>query len=311
MEPLNAYAQRLNHLPLDFRAEVVLADMLEDGISLDDLILNPVGAFKRAFGRDISRTEWVESQYGSQRWLQIDLNRNGLYDLLPEGVFHQPTTDDPSISKESVLLEMQVQRQREQAARRFFLPIEQEFFRQRIRIEQEQRTYPLNTDTQQPDDLLGWFWDLPDFLTSDQKKRLLYLLPVIHRITGDLTAMAACFEQLLEERVSLQLDSPGREFIQVNTAPLGQWQLGDNSVFDGWLRSEEPLLRITVHIDRTDRVDAYLPNHNGRRLLEWLTGYLVPLDTAIAIDLDTSTLDDTFLLTTDDSMGRLDFTTCI
>ena len=309
MESLNAYADRLNHLPVDLRAEVVLADMLDDGISLDDLILNPVGAFKRAFGRDISQTEWVEAQHKSQRWLQIDLNRNGLYDLLPEGIFHQPTANDTSVSKENILREIDVQRQREQTARRFFLPIEQEFLRQRIRIEQEQRTYLLHTDSLQSDDLLAWFWNLPDFLTSAQIKRLLYLLPVMHRIAGDFSAMNACFEQLVVEQVSVQLHVPGMELVEANTAPLGQWQLGDNAVFDGWLHNEEPLLQLTVHIDRHERVVEYLPGNNGRKLIEWLTGYLVPLDTDVRIDLDTSALEETFLFTNDDSFGRLDFTT--
>lgn len=311
METLVDYFERLNHLPVDLRAEVVLAEMLDDGISLDDVIVNPVGAFNRATGRDISRTEWVEAQHKSQRWLQIDLNRTGLYDLLPEGVFHQPTTNDASSSKENVLREMAIQRQREQAARLFFLPIEQEFFRQRVRIEQGQQTFLSDADTSLTDDPLGWFWNLPDFLTPAQTKRLLYLLPVMSKLAGDLTAMNACFEQLIEERVSLQFDSPGMVFLQADTPPLGQWELGTSSVFDGWLYSEEPMLCITVHIDRSAQVSSYLPGQDGRRLLEWLAGYLVPLDADWCIELDTSQLKETFLFTPDDSVGRLDFTTSI
>ena len=316
MEPITNYAERLNHLPIDLRAEVVLADMLEDGILLDDVILNPVGAFGRTSGRDINRTEWVESPHHTKKWLQIDLNRSGLYDLLPEGLFHQPTSGGTATSKEALLLEMKIQHQREQAARRFFLPIEQEFFRQRIRVEQEERSLPFNSDSVLPDNFVGQFWNLPDFLTSDQTKRLLYLLPIMHQIAGNLTAMADCFEQLIEERVSLELNPPGLKPIQVDTAelhgaPLGQWQLGTTSVFDGWLHDEESLLQITVHIDRSERVGAYLPGNNGRRLIEWLVGYLVPLDVGISIDLNTSSLENAFLLASDDHYGRLDFTTCL
>ncbi|GAB2556384.1 hypothetical protein [Spirosoma areae] len=314
MELLNDYAERLNHLPVDLRAEVVLADMLDQGISLDDLILNPVGAFRRAFGRDINRTEWVESQYSSQRWLQIELNRNGLYDLLPEGVFHQPTTNETSASTETILLEMQTQRQREKAARRFFLPIEQEFFRQRIRVEQEGRTYPFRTDMRASDGVLGQFWELPEFLTPLQSQRLLYMLPVMHRLAGDIAGMTACFGQLLEEAVNLQFDPPGMKLVDAHTArsaPLGEWELGSTSVVDGWLNNEGPQLRLTVHIDRRERVPAYLPGGNGRQLIQWLSGYLVPLDVELSTELDTSALDDTFLLTDEDAVGRLDFTTCI
>ncbi|WP_018620702.1 hypothetical protein [Spirosoma luteum] len=306
MEPLESYANRLDHLPEDLRAEVVLADMLEDGISLDELIINPLGAFKRTFGRDISQAQWVEAQHKVQRWLQIDLNRGSLYDLLPEGVFHQPTSNDTESSKEATLREMSVQQQRERAARLFFLPIEQEFFRQRIRIEQEQRTFLYGTDN-----LLDWFWNLPDFLTPAQLRRLLYLLPVMYRIAGDLAAMIDCFEQLVEERVSLRLDSRGMEQVQADFARLGQWQLGNDSVLDGWLHDEGPLLRITVHIDRSERMSEYLPGQNGLKLIEWLAGYVVPLDAAYRIDLDTSALDDGFIFSDESVFGRLDFTTYV
>ncbi len=309
MNVLSIYADQLKHLPVDLKAEVVLADMLEDGVSLDELILNPLGLTKRAFGRDISQTRWAESQHMTKRWLQIDLNRSGLYDLLPEGVFHQPTANEVATSKEVILREMSIQREREKAARAFFLPFEQEFFRQRIRIEQEQRAYPIHTDTEQPNEVLSWFWNLPGFLTSEQVKRLLYILPQIHLMVGDLVAMTACFEQVLEERVSLRLEPGGTTLVEVDTAPLGEWQLGESSVFDGWLRDEEPLLRMTVHIDRTERVAYYLPGNDGRWMIEWLAGYLVPLDAAVGIELDTSVLSDAFVLAENEVFGRLDFTT--
>ncbi|MGA0560249.1 hypothetical protein ACO2Q8_26535 [Larkinella sp. VNQ87] len=310
MEPLTHYAERLNHLPVDLRAEVVLADMLEDGISPDALILNPVGGFKRAFGRDLARTEWVESQQSARRWLQIDLNRNGLYDLLPEGIAHQPTSNQTAVSTEALLLEMQLQQEREQAARRFFRPIEQEFFRQRIRIEQEQRRFPFDSEPR-PDDLLGQFWDVPDFLTPAQFQRLMYLLPVMHRMAGDWSAVRSCFEEVIEEPIHLEIIPPGLTNVAVDTAPLGDWQLGTNSVFDGWLSDEEPKVRITVRINQAGRIAAYRPGGNGLRLLEWLAGYLIPLDVGLRIDLDTSELPDAFLFTSDDHAGRLDFTTCL
>ncbi|GAB3796455.1 type VI secretion system baseplate subunit TssG [Spirosoma humi] len=311
MKPITAYAERLNNLPIDLRAEVVLADMLEDGVSPDDVIVNPLGLFKRPFARDIDQVRWVESQSTTQRWLQIDLNRSGLYDLLPEGVFHQPTSPDASASTETTLREMALQQGRERAARRFFLPIEQEFFRQRIRIEQEQRAFLFDTGTSLPDDILGWFWALPDFLTATQRKRLLYLLPVIHRMAGDLVAMETCFGLLIEERVVLQLDAPGKAFIHRELSALGQWQLGIDSVFDGWLYDGEPVLQITVHIAQADRLTDYLPGGNGQRLIDWLAGYLIPLDVGISLALDTSALGDTFLFTEEDAFGRLDFATTI
>ncbi|GAB3318823.1 type VI secretion system baseplate subunit TssG [Larkinella ripae] len=308
MEPIIPYAEHLNHLPVDLRAEVVLAELLEEGVSPDQLIVNPVGAFKRPFGRDIDQATWRESTHTAKRWLQLDLNRTGLYDLLPEGVFHQPTSGEVTRSKETLLLEMKVQREREQAARRFFLPIEQEFFRQRVRIEQEQRAFGSDAETA-PDDRLGRFWNLPDFLTPAQTSHLLYLLPVMHRIAGDFRAMADCFARVVEESVSLQRVSPGHTRVEAPTPPLGEWQLGATSVLDGWLPDEEPQVLLTVHLTRRERLAEYLPGQTGRKLIEWLAGYLVPLDLTVRIELDTATLEEPFRFSGDEYAARLDFTT--
>ncbi|GAB2530538.1 hypothetical protein [Spirosoma aerophilum] len=317
METLVDYASYLTQLPVDLRAEVVVADMLEDGISPDDLIINPLGPFKRAFGRDINGAGWVESQAMVESWLQIDLNRTGLYDLLPEGVFHQPTTNDASVSKETTLREMAIQHERERAARRFFLPFEQEFFRHRVRIEQEQRAFLFENDVALADNhLLDWFWNLPDFLTPVQIKRLMYLLPEIHRMAGDLLTMEACFGQLIADRVTLTTHSTENEMVTARTTGgeacrLGRWQLGADVAFEGWVNDGEPLLRLTLHIDKADRLADYLPDGNGHQLLNWLAGYLVPLTTGFRIELDTSALDNTFSFASDAGFGRLDFTTCI
>lgn len=314
MEPLTAYAEHLNHLPVDLRAEVILADMLEDGISLDELILNPIGGFQRAFCRDIHRVDWVESQQDNRKWLRIDLNRDGLYDLLPEGIFHQPTISDPQASKEVMLREMHIQTQREAAARRFFLPLEQEFLRQRIRVEQEERKYRFaNSPFSLDDNLLIQFWGLPDFLTAAQIKRLLYLLPVLHQLVGDFDHMTACFEQLLEERVSLSLDPPAREAVgtQLETAPLGQWQLGKTALLGTRLIDEWPELCLTIHLSRAERLVEYLPGGVDRRVVDWLGEYLFPLETVLRLELDTTAIEDNFLLTDAIHTGRLDCTTLI
>lgn len=305
---LSAYASWLNHLPIDVRAEVLVADMLDAGIAYDDLIIQSVGAFKRAFSRDVSHTDWFESQQQDRRWLQLYLNRAGLYDLLPEGVWHQPTSNDTASSKEVVLREMQVQHQREQAARRFFLPIEQEFFRQRVRIEQEQRALLLDSAVL-PDALLGWFWGLPPFLTSAQTQRLLYIMPLMHQLAGNWEATEACFRQLIEEPVQLEWVPPGITHLQAETPGLGEWCLGATSVFDGWLGNEEATLRMSVQIDRRERLEIYLPGGKGRLLIDWLVGYLVPLDTDVAVVLDTSALPDRFSFTDEERLGRLAFST--
>jgi len=288
-----------------------MADLLEEDFRLDDLILNPVGGFRRAFGRDVSGAEWVEAQQGDRRWLRLDLNRDGLYDRLPEGLFHQPTANDTKISKDEWVREMAVQQEREKAARLFFLPIEQEFFRQRVHIEQAERSYLPGSRSafDSSDNDLVRFWNLPPSLTPVQVHRLLYLLPLFHRIAGDADYIAACFERVLEERVTLQLAPPELVSFRTETAPLGQWELGQSSLFDGLLADEAPVVRLTVHLSRADRVETYLPGGTGRRLIDWLGDRLFSLDTTPVVELDTSGLDTHFVLHEEPADTWLDLTT--
>ena len=308
MNPVASDIERLNHLPVDLRAEVVVADLLENGVSLDDLILDPSGGFRRAFGRDIDHAEWTEAQ--PSQWLRIYLNRDGLYDRLPEGLFHQPTTNESNPTKDEWLREMALQQEREKAARLFFLPLEQEFFRQRVRIEQEERAYlPGGSQASPEENELVQFWNLPPFLTPDQVHRLLYLLPLVYRMAGDLDYMAACFEAVLEEPVRLQLEPPGGVPFTTETAPLGQWQLGVDSLLDGLLMDETPVVRLTVCVGQADRIAAYLPGGRGRQLIDWLGDYLFALDTLPVIDLDTSALERDFQLAEESPNTWLYFTT--
>lgn len=320
MDILETYIDRLNRLPVDLKTEVILADMVEDGISLDDVVVVPAGAFRRSVGRDLDGVEWFETSKGRKRWLRLTVNRDGLYDLLPEGVFHQPTTNDPLRTKEATLREMKIQQQREQAARQFFLPLEQEFYRQRIRLELEERRYQLDTDAVEiSDHVLVQFWNLPNFLDTNQVKSVLYLLPMLHQFTGDLDRMALCLEQVLDQRVSLQQQAPVTEEIQITNSAsetdgvglLGDWQLGINTVLNGVYCDVMPSIRLTIHITQPDRIMSYLPGGRQRQVVEWFNRYLFPMETSVTITLDIDIDDPGFGLTDDDFAGRLDLTTYV
>ncbi len=77
----------LDEVPLDLRAEVLVNDLIVRGISVNDLFVKPVGLFRRRFDKDIHSVEQVDLKDG-QRAQILRLNREGLYDGLPENLFH-------------------------------------------------------------------------------------------------------------------------------------------------------------------------------------------------------------------------------
>src|SRR5262245_2843800 len=113
----------LADLPFDFKASVVAAELSGNGISADTFFFRNRSSFRRPVARDIEDIYWSNGEGRDQR-LIFDLNREGIYDMLPEAVIHQPggrkkTGDATKLGNEL--------RKEERDARNFFSPLENEF----------------------------------------------------------------------------------------------------------------------------------------------------------------------------------------
>ena len=133
MPPDHRPYQSKSHIWL--KAEALCAALLEHGYAFDDLILKRLGTFKRSFSNDIeavsARADNTEGR------LEISLNRDSLYDRLPEGLFHQPRGKGSGAAVTEMVKEFRRYREEEKEARKFFQPIEQEIFRYSVAVEEE------------------------------------------------------------------------------------------------------------------------------------------------------------------------------
>ena len=79
----------LDEVPLDLRAEVLVNELIVRRFSVNDLFVKPVGLFRRRFDKDIHSVD--VTQLNDEQVVQVlRLNREGLYDALPENLFHYP-----------------------------------------------------------------------------------------------------------------------------------------------------------------------------------------------------------------------------
>ncbi|MBC7891975.1 MAG: type VI secretion system baseplate subunit TssG [Sphingobacteriaceae bacterium] len=314
MNDLSAYLKMLKTLPGDVRAEVAMADLIEDGVRLDDLLFCPVGTFRRGFQRDIGRVELTEIGARKTPVLRVEINRDGLYDTLPEGVFHQPISDKPAVGKEEIAREVTVQREREAAARLFFLPFEQEFYRHRVRLELEERQYFFDRDrTYDGDDLFTRFWGLPDFLDSSQTTNLVHVLPFAYQLVGDWPRTQECLELILGDPVRIESVEPARLPLPGEVC-LGQATLGVDTVIGATYTDTLPATRVTVCPATAERLLAYLPGGRGGHTLDFLCQYLFPVETEVETCVELSPPPDeaeapAFVLDENPGTGRLDYTT--
>jgi hypothetical protein len=279
VDSLEATAKQIERHPVDLTMEVVVAELVENGIRLDDILIQPVGQFRRKYNRDLGRAAVMDSLAGKTNQLSIEVNRDGLYDVLPEGLFHQPTSRKPNKTTREVIAEFKLQKERERAARKFFLPFEQEFYRQRVFLSLEERRYLLDADQVSQSSALIEFWELPDILDSHQMSALLRLLPIAHRVVGNQALTRLCFESVLGDTVTIRLVASIKHSVPAAGIPgLGKLRLGTDFVLDHVYDDMIPATEVTVQVSSNERLPDYMPGGKNRQVLDFMFTYFIPFE---------------------------------
>ena len=126
MNDLNEIAFSINHLKHDIKAEVIAAEIIENGLSPAEIVIIPDGSFRRKYSKDVISAEVIKSDDG-QKVLGIHVTRDGLYDSLPEAIFHDLSTQPLTSGHEMAKLS-KMQKNEEKEARLFFFHLKTKYF---------------------------------------------------------------------------------------------------------------------------------------------------------------------------------------
>ena len=273
------------------------------------VLVCPQGTFQRSYREDILA---VVPPVGQTETIRIDVAREGLYDMLPEGVFHESPPGGAGIDTEAAVREVEQHRREEQQARRFFLPLEQEFYRQKIALEHQEHAYFQSARPgSRAGALLRKLWNIPADLPAAQQQRFLFLAPHLHRLAGRLPEVEHCFALLLSVPVQLtqqyhhepaSLDQP--------PVPLGEATLGHDTVLGDVLDDPWPYWQLRLGPVPGEQLRSFLEGGATNRFTRWLTGYLLPAGVDYSIEIEVEAENQAFRLQDDiDFMGRLGHTT--
>jgi hypothetical protein len=294
----------IDRLPFDISAEALMAILLEDreaGWELDQLVVRPKG--KKGFLKDVHQVE--ERHYGKEEILYLDVSRDGLFDALPALLFldeekAKGRNDEPPLTYTEQVAE----------ARKFFLPFDQAIFLARAVVAQwEHRAI------KSPAETLQRFWKLPPVwktLREEQKTAIIFLLPLIPQIVGDIEMTVLCLKAILgKNEVNIQRNAPAAHPIaEKSLIPLGEAGLGEDfvvgsSYYDGIIWWEIQLSAIPP-----SEVEDFL--YKGRTLAlfeEILFPYFTPLDVDVSLDVSALRSPEDFSLSSDSFTSILGYTT--
>ncbi|OLY94434.1 Type VI secretion, VasB, ImpH, VC_A0111 [Cnuella takakiae] len=278
----------MGNLVQDFRAEVIAAELVAQGVSAERILIQGMGGQKRSLRKDVEAINEAESNYDHKEFTVIQTPRDGLYDMLPEGIFHDASTHRHTDTEEAIIQAMKQRRRQEEDARKFFLPFEATINYLRMQMAMYEHRLDMRTFY---DELISIFrdeWELFQYLDNRQSDILLHLLPILHNIRDDHPKVATVMELMFQLPVSISLR---RQLPQHPATPimssLGSQALGiDFST--GNMVMEEGLDEIVVTIGPVtpDAFQQFLPGRKNSRILELLCDYLLPVHLDIVTEIN-------------------------
>jgi hypothetical protein len=298
VEDYSSIANLLNHLPFDIRAEIVAADLIEQGIDPDQLIFKPVSLFKRRFSKDVSGAKIVENN--DRQEIHIEVTRDGIYDTLPEGLFHQPKSKTSFRKKSDMIANVKTLRAEEENARKYFQPMENELYHVRAAIEQAERRIFFDLEHSETNELLITFWNLAEYRRYSALPILVRLMPILYRLSGNLDYIKTCYELMLRVPVSIHVvHTYNTQQTNINGWQLGHHVLGFETVCSEQLTNELPVYKLALGPLSAALIADYLP---GGRLLPFLTllnSYFLAAGYEVVLEIIPQERDCTFDLSRD------------
>ncbi|WP_428658431.1 type VI secretion system baseplate subunit TssG [Runella sp.] len=305
----------LDQLPVRrLRVEAIVDELIESGFCRkEEIVIYPERSSAYFYERDVADIEEVFNELSGTSWYRVNTPRDGLYDTLPERLFHRPTGRNKTDEQwDEIRAE---EEQQEDEARQFFLPFDNAITHQRVRIEQFEKQALAGQDKGFLKEFLAIFWpesaDLA--LTDNQEASLFQITTIAHKAAGNLVWMQDCFEQMLGEPVELTYESLF-QWLPVETSfmPLGEASLGVDTVIATPSLGDQPLcLKVTIGPLDAFKMKEYVPNGKSREIVDFLASLLIPIELDWRLELLTPRSTEGFQLNPQGQGALLGFTTVL
>ena len=266
------------------KGEALCAALMERGYSFDDFVLHHLGTFRRSYRNDV---ETVKPDRDDNDKLHIELNRDGLYDRLPEGLFHQPKRMSIGNALSQMVGEYRRYREEEKATRKFFQPLEQEFFRYATAVEQAERAGLWGLQSGTTDALFSKLWDLPEGLPHDAISILVGIMPWAWHIKGDRELTGRALSMILARPVTVAERIVYEQSGEESVLQLGEAALGVDTVTGHSFDEASVCWEFTIADVLPAEVSLFISGEGWGRLLQYFIQAFVPLqvDAAFLYDI--------------------------
>lgn len=302
---------RVNSIESDYKSEVIAANLAMQGYDPNHIFIIRKGAMRRGFAKDIEQIDLQFSEHDLSDYLNIYINREGLYDILPEGLFHQPINKSKSKQKDDILEEIKLHRQEEFFARKFFQLFEVEADRTLTDIHLWELGFDKKISNKNFINIFLPYWPLLKHFDARQSIIFIYIISILHKVRNKHSEVEDIISIILDVPVKISPTKilhkdvdPDSYKSQIGIAGLGvDFVIGD--VFDDGIDD----LKVTVGPISAEKMEFFMAPNNGVFVLDRLCDLLLTADTFIVKDFKVSPEDSVFLLSGESAISQLGLNT--
>ncbi|MGE8432437.1 MULTISPECIES: type VI secretion system baseplate subunit TssG [Chryseobacterium] len=300
-----------NKLQTDFKAEAVAVNLLKYQRTVSNIFIERVGVNDRAYLKDIKS---ISSSYlgFDEEVFTIESYREGIYDYLPEGLFHPPSLGASRKNVDTVVREIRKQKRVEDDARKFFRPFELEVFFTEISALLKESEFDISSNTDSLLETVSELWPLINMLDKKNAYVFMHILPFFHQIRGDKKWFERCMTAFLQVPVEVTFSPNVIDGIEKNNDSmlLGNSRLGVTYIPSGRHMDGQRNWVVNIGPIPYEDMKKYIPGSPFRNVLQALYDYFLPVTVDIEENFVTEKVEYSFSLMDDErNASRLGYST--
>lgn len=302
--------QKHNTLESDYKAEVVALNLLKYYDEVDHVFLKRIGSNDRSFNKDVEKI-YSQTHDLDEVLVYITSYREGMYDYLPEGIFHPPSLGSYKSRVDDIIYEIQKQKKIEESARNFFQPFELECFFVELQSLSKENEFEITDGSDLFLNVMKELWPLLDALDKETARIFIYILPFFHMVIGNKEWLEKFLMAFLKIPVRIQFvpHKVSDSKVASDMATLSNFHLGISMVLSGEHMDGERNWVIHYGPIPNDEIMNYIPQSPLRKLLRIMYDHCLPATVDIVEEFLTDKNSQSFLLGKELYTSRLGYTT--
>lgn len=303
---------KYNQLQTDYRVEAVAANILKFYNEDANIVIKRIGLNDRAYLKDIKGISTYLHDLNEEDVI-IETYREGIYDYMPEGIFHPPSLGISSKNVDSVVREMRKQKLIEEDARKFFQPFELEFFYTHVGALLKESEFDSESKTDSLLDFAIELWPVLQKIEPESAKILVNVLPFMHEVRGNKVWIERFLRSFLKVPVEILFipnTIAAQDDIDGITA-LGNARLGITLIPMGKHMDGDRNWQINIGTIPYDELQNYVPGSTFRKLLTEIYDFFVPVSVKVYEKFITEKDPHSFVITSGKETSRLGYSTFI